>query len=459
MGRARVPAIVILALSCATSLWAATPWTLQQSLTESTGAASDHFGWSVSMGNNVLVVGAPQATPPGATINQGAAYIFVNPGTGWPSTPTAVLSEVPQTSQDVFGTSVAISPDGKTVVVGATSHSVSSTKQNVGAAFVFVEPAGGWATTSSYTPTAQLSASDGLTGDSFGSSVAINGAANTIVVGAPQLASDALEGGAVYIFQENPKTGWKTTAHFVAKLTASNGGPGHYLGTSVAIDGNTVVAGAPYASAGTTTDVLCTQCGVTYVFVRGTNWTTGTETAQLYALDGAADDALGTSVAISLIKVSGVSVSIVVAGAPDAKIGTANRLQGAAYVFVEPASLAWVQYQTQTAKLIAKDGAEFDELGTAVAISGSLVIAGAPDKTVDASGDEGEVYAFQVNPATGRGQQTQELSLGTSVGSNDKLGYSVSLYVSGGVPAVLTGAPFETVGLNTSQGAAYVWGP
>ncbi len=305
MGKARVGAIVIFALGCAVSLWAATPWKLQQTLAESTGASFDDFGESVSIGDNVLVVGAPQATPPGATIKQGAAYIFVNPGSGWPSTPTAVLSEVPQTTSDSFGGAVAISPDGKTVVVGANTHSVSSSQQDVGAAFVFVMPAGGWQTASSYTPTVQLSASDGMTGDDFGTAVAINSMDNTIVVGAPQQGSDALEGGAVYIFQKS-KTGWTTTSHFAAKLTASNGGPGHYLGTSVAINGSTVVAGATYASAGTTTDVLCNQCGVAYVFEKGTKWTSGTETAQLYASNGVADDTLGTSVAISQTEVSGV---------------------------------------------------------------------------------------------------------------------------------------------------------
>ena len=409
----------------------------------------------MSIGGNVLVVGAPQATPPGAKIAQGAAFIFVNAGGGWPSTPTAVLSEVQQTTGDDFGISVAISPDGTTVVVGATSHSVSSTKQGVGAAFVFVEPTGGWPTASSYTPTAQLSASDGLTGDDFGTSVAINSLDNTIVAGATQVTSNGP--GAAYVFQRL-ETGWKTTSHFVAKLTASNGAPGHSLGTSVAIDGITVVAGAPYASAGTSTGVLCTQCGVAYVFEKGTKWTSGSETAQLYALNGAADNTLGTSVAISQTKVSGVLVSIVVAGAPGTEVGT-NRFQGAAYVFVEPTSLTWAQYQTETAELVAKDGAGFDELGSAVAISGTLVIVGAPDKTVDDSDDEGEVYAFQGNLTTGVWKQTQELSLGTSVASNDRLGYSVSLYVSAGVPAVLTGAPLETVGVHTSQGAAYVWGP
>jgi len=464
MGKAGAGVIVVFALLGTVSLRATTPWTLRQSLAESTGAAFDDFGRSVSIGGNVLVVGAPQATPPGGKTAQGAAFLFVNSGGGWPSTPTAVLSEVRQSSQDSFGTSVAISPDGTTVVVGATDHSISSTQQDVGAAFVFVMPAGGWQTASSYTPTARLSASDGATGDSFGTSVAIS-STYTVVVGATQAASGGP--GAAYVFQV-PKTGWKNTSHFTAKLTASNGAVGANLGTSVVIDGNTVVAGAPYASAGSSNTILCSQCGVAYVFEKGTQWMTTTETAQLYAKHGAADDQLGASVGISQTTVvdqttgNNVKVGIVVAGAPGTGItdsGATNRLQGAAYVFVEPTSLTWTQHQTQTVELIAKDGAQFDELGFAVAVSGNLVIAGAPDKTVFASADQGEVYEFKFNPATGKCLQKQELSLGLSGAQNDRLGYSVSLYVSGGIPTALTGAPFHTVGLHTSQGAAYVWGP
>lgn len=457
MGKAKVAVSIVFALLGTASLSAATPWTLQQSLGESAGAAFDDFGRSVSIGGTVLVVGAPQATPPGGKTAQGAAFLFVDTGGGWPSTPTAVLSEVRQTSLDSFGTAVAISPDGTTVVVGASGHSVGS-QQSVGAAFVFVMPAGGWQTAASYTPVARLSASDGVSGDSFGASVAIS-STYTIVVGATQPSANGP--GTAYVFQI-PKAGWKNTSHFNAKLTASNGAVGAELGTSVAIAGNTVVAGAPYASAGKSPTILCSQCGVAYVFEKGTTWTTMTETAQLYAKHGAADDQLGASVGVSQTTVDNVKVNIVVAGAPGTgitKSGITNRQQGAAYVFLEPSSMIWTQSQTQTVELIALDGAEFDELGFAVAVSGNLVIAGAPDKTVFASTDQGEVYGFKLDPATGKAPQKQELSLELSGEQNDRLGYSVALYVSGGIPTALTGAVFHTVGLKTSQGAAYVWGP
>ena len=73
----------------------------------------------------------------------------------------------------------------------------------------------------------------------FGRSVAIDG--NTIVVGASYDShSNDVELGSVYVF----RTSDGGATYEVAKLTASDGAAEHYFGTSVAIDGNTVVIGA-----------------------------------------------------------------------------------------------------------------------------------------------------------------------------------------------------------------------
>ena len=46
-------------------------------------------------------------------------------------------------------------------------------------------------------------------------------------------------------------------------------------------------------------------------------------------------------------------------------------------MFSKPSSGPWIN-ATQTAKLTASDGAETDELGYSVAISGSTIVTGAP---------------------------------------------------------------------------------
>jgi FG-GAP repeat len=75
----------------------------------------------------------------------------------------------------------------------------------------------------------------------IGYSVAVSG--NTIAVGDPYWGS--LPEGAVYVFLK-PPTGW-STVNETAKLTASDGGVNGNLnlGSSVAIGGNAVAAGAP----------------------------------------------------------------------------------------------------------------------------------------------------------------------------------------------------------------------
>jgi len=154
---------------------------------------------------------------------------------------------------------------------------------------------------------------------------------------------------------------------------------GENFGFSVAISGDTVVAGAVDATVGGNLEQ-----GAVYVFVKPrSGWADGTQTAKLIASDGASDNLLGLSVAIS--------VDTVVVGADLATVG-ANASQGAAYVFVKPRS-GWAD-GTQTAKLIASDGASLDRLGASVAVSGGTVVAGAPGATVSANLFQGAAYVF-----------------------------------------------------------------
>ena len=119
-----------------------------------------------------------------------------------------------------------------------------------------------------------------------------------------------------------------------------------------------------------------------------------TQAAKLTASDGAASSS-GTGLSF------GVSVSIsgntVVAGAEFAKVN-GNLDQGAAYVFTEPAS-GWTN-MTQTAKLTASDGTEFDCFGSGVSISGNTVVVGALEKTVGGNQYQGAAYVFAVPAPT-----------------------------------------------------------
>ncbi len=141
----------------------------------------------------------------------------------------AMLTGSDTAPENFFGTSVAIS--GDTVVVGAVYGPYGT-----GAAYVFREPSLGWA---DMFQTAELISSDRVEGDSFGESVAISG--NTVVVGASGANGS---NGAAYVFTE-PASGWANmteTAKLTASDVYPD--QGSVLGESVSIDGDTVVVGA-----------------------------------------------------------------------------------------------------------------------------------------------------------------------------------------------------------------------
>jgi hypothetical protein len=220
-----------------------------------------------------------------------------------------------------------------------------------------------------------------------------------------------------------------------AKLNPSDGsGPF----STAAISGNTVAIG----ELGTVVNSNSQQ-GAVYVFVKPANgWVDMTQTAKLTASDGAADDELGTSVAIS--------DGTVVAGAPLAKIG-GHQFQGAAYVFVRPAN-GWTT-MTQTAKLTDSDGRYQTELGDSVSISKNTIVVGAPNQPVGRTELQGAAYTF-TKPTTGWKNATQTARLTASDGSG---GLAKSVAVTG--TTVAAGAPYVTVGSNKFQGAVYVFGP
>ena len=124
---------------------------------------------------------------------------------------------------------------------------------------------------------AELTASDGQPEDGLGFSVAVSG--NTVVVGAPEVnIGSNIAAGAAYVFVK-PSSGWANETQ-VAKLTASDGVTSGDLGFSVAIQGDTIVAGAP-------DNCLPPNPGKVYVFVEpSSGWTDMTQTAELTSTDG-----------------------------------------------------------------------------------------------------------------------------------------------------------------------------
>ncbi len=313
--------------------------------------------------------------------------------------------------ESLLGESVAIS--GQTMVAGAPGQEVNS-NVGQGAAFVFTKTAAGW------TESTELVASNGAEGDNLGASVAISG--QTVVVGAP--GNDA-----AYVFTDGA-SGWAQTT----ELTVTAHGVG--LGRSVAISGSAIAAGAPGREVHSAADQ-----GEVYVFTDGASgWTQSTE---LFASGGlGVEEELGRAVAIS--------GSTVVAGAPGREVGL-NHRQGAVYVFGEGPS-GW-QDAGQSAELTASDGDEDDDLGESVAISGQTIAAGAPSRKVGHNLRQGAAYVFSV-PSSGTKSANQSAELTASDGGEgDYLGQAVAVAGS----TVVAGTPYQNVGANKRQGAAYVF--
>lgn len=387
-------------------------WEQLAELTPTIRAKNDWFGISIAMSGNTVVVGDFDAN-----IEQfGTVDVFVKPAGGWTNmTQTATL-----TSSDNgvgFGTSVAIS--GNIIVVGAANtsnfHDPAATP---GAVYVFVKPAGGW---KDMTETAKLTASDGLPGDAFGNSVSISG--TTIAVGAFFVNNFS---GRVYVF-----TCSSNGCTQAAELSASDSdGILDYLGCSVAISGNTVVAGSFGHN---------NFEGSAYVYVEPPGgWADMTEIAELTTSNGTGSDNLGFAVAIS--------GGTVVAGAP----GAFNAF-GAAYVFVEPPT-GWVNTSNFTAGLGAPDAAQGDSFGQSLAINqnGKVIVVGAPGANIGSNLEQGAVYAY-VRPIAGwRTMRNAYAEMTASDGASaDLMGTSVG--ISGAT--VVAGAP-----KSSSPGAAYVFG-
>lgn len=214
-----------------------------------------------------------------------------------------------------------------------------------------------------YVLEAKLVAPDPTLGSEFGRVVAVEG--NTIVVGARFATSGDVErAGSAYMFR-NIGGSWV----FDQKLTASNASPEDNFGRAVALHGDLLVVTARKE------EVLEENEGTAYVFRRtGASWT---EEAKLTASDGTIGARFGQSVAI-------MGNNLIAVGARDADSPKAKAC-GAVYIFQRIAN-EWVE----TAKLTASDGAKGDQFAFNLATHGNVIVVGSrrsdPQGLKDAGG-------------------------------------------------------------------------
>lgn len=245
-------------------------------------------------------------------------------------------------------------------------------------------------------PSIDRTASDGVAGDYFGSSVAISG--DYAVVGSPLARVNGnAQQGAAYVFVRTGNT-WRQDV----KLTNFAGAASDQFGASVAISGNIVIVGSPYDDVGGNVNQ-----GSAHAYVRsgGGVWSH----TQLFASDGAAEDRFGHDVAIS------GNYALVGSFLDDHTFVD----QGSAYIFALTGT-GWVQQS----KLIASDGAADDRFGIGVAISGNYALVGSDsDDTV--FDKQGSAYIFL---RSGSSWIQQSKLTAADPFPNDQFGFDVALW-------------------------------
>jgi hypothetical protein len=316
---------------------------------------ADNFGCSVAItgDGSVAVVGA-LAGEDSSNAASGVAYVFTRSGSTWSLQQKLQANDT--AAGNNFGCSVAISDDATTIAIGSSGNSSSR-----GSVHIFTKPGSTWVQQT------KLIASDGISNDLFGKTVALSSDGNTVASGAPGNLSSQ---GAVYVHTRSGTT-WSQQA----KLIPSNVATGDNFGISLDItnNGNLIVAGSALHN-GTN--------GVAYTFIRsGSTWS---QQYELIPTDLANSDNFGASVSVSN------DGSIILVGSPSSDPGGIS-MSGSAYIFTKPAS-NWVQ---QT-KLTASNKANQDKFGSALVLAGNGGTAAVASPFADPGSvvDSGSVYTF-----------------------------------------------------------------
>jgi len=215
----------------------------------------DNFGDSLSLSADGLTLAVGAAGENSATtdphnngsLDSGAAYVFTRSGDAWQQ--QAFLKATVTGGNDLFGSSLALSPDGRALAIGAPGEYSAGTDPldnsgvEIGAAYIFTRSGDTWQ------QQAYLKAFNTGLYDRFGTSLALSAGGQRLVVGAPgersngsnPLDDSGLANGAAYVFTRSGDT-WLHQAY----VKAPNTGAYDHFGASLALssDGQTLAVGA-----------------------------------------------------------------------------------------------------------------------------------------------------------------------------------------------------------------------
>ncbi|MEA2236069.1 MAG: hypothetical protein QOC81_793 [Thermoanaerobaculia bacterium] len=357
---------------------------------------------ALSADGNTAVMGAT------AGENVGGVWIWTRSAGVWSQQSTALNGSDATGCCTGQGNSVAISADGNTVLVGAGGDDFNESGA-VGAAWVWTRTAGVW---SQQGPKLIGSGAAGLAYQ--GRSVALSADGNTAVIGGPLDNSGV---GAAWVFT---RSGGVWTQQGV-KLAGSGGVP-RSQGTSVSVssDGNTAMIGG----------VSLFEAGAAWIWTRsGGVWTQ--QGSPLIGTGGVGSVSTGASVSLS-------------SDGNTAAVGgyTDNNSAGAVWIWTRSGEI-WTQQGT---KLVSPESTSAQQgRGLAISADGNLLIVGGPNDLAQTGG-----IWFWTRSAGVWSQRGSKI-VGSGATGHSFQGISVSLSTDG--DTALVGGPFD----NNGHGAAWVF--
>jgi hypothetical protein len=365
------------------------------------GTAQQGSSVALSADGNTAIVGGDQDNS-----QAGAAWVFTRTGGAWAQQGgkligTGAIGVAQQ------GIAVALSADGNTAIVGGNEDNTE-----VGAAWVYTRSSGLWH------QQAKLIATGGVNAPQLGGAVALSADGNTAIVGGYQDSSGA---GAVWIFTRAAGL-WSQQG---AKLVGSNAvGAFSHQGVSVAVsaDGNTLIEGGYQDDS---------SVGAAWVFTRsGGTWTQ--QGSKLVGTGAAGTASQGTAVSLSAD-----GNTAIVSGFTD------NSGAGATWVFTRSSGV-WTQHGNPLFGFGAI-GAASQGISVSLSSDGNTAVVGGYQDNSGIGAAWVYTYAF------GFLRQYGPKLVGAGAAGGSSQGSSAAL--SGDGRTVIVGGPND----NSHAGAAWVF--
>jgi uncharacterized repeat protein (TIGR02543 family) len=404
--------------------------------------SDDRFGSDVafSADGTTALIGAENVNS-----DIGAVYVFhVSSEVAWSSTATpsssATLTVNSGAINDMFGSSLALSPDGTTALITSIGTGYFSDQGETSIDQVASE--GDWSNSSS--TKADLNVAGNPNNNDIGYSVALSADGTTALVGYASLyeATSGTGADTVYVFHASSEGTWSSSQTSVAVLSNNNTGDtstdGSQYGTALALsaDGTTAFVGDIFANSGD---------GAVYVYQVASedDWTSKAPLVATLSVANAPGGSFGWGISLS----SDGTTALIGNGLFGSQTDSCElTVVGAAYIFHVSSETAWANSSTPTATL-TDGGAAGDCFGATDSLSadGTTALIGAYAQNSDA----GAAYIFHVSSES----DWETSATPTAMLSDPDAGwFSWSLALSADGTTALIGAPDSTDGFTGSAG-------